>query len=96
MKKQSKVSTATKFFMAMRITEILEQCGDAISDTHEQVLWHHVNGNIILDFADQTINLASDEHHPIIFAHLLDICAHYGFEMNVITCQCPNCQAHRN
>jgi hypothetical protein len=93
MKKQPKVTTATKFFMAMRITECLEQAADAISETHEQLLWHHVHGNIVVDFATRTINVLGDEHHPFIISHLLEICEHYYFALNINTCDCPNCKA---
>ena len=75
--KQPKVTTATKFFIAMRMSVILESSGDAISDTHQQLLWHLEEGDIILDFAKRTINVMGQGHHPITIAELLDVCEIY-------------------
>ena len=94
--KKPKVDLATKFFMAMRMTEILESAGDAISDTHQQLLWHHEDGDIMLDFSNRTISVIGNEHHPLIIAHFLQVCEHYDFELNVHTCDCSKCKEQRS
>ena len=94
--KKTKLTMDTKFFIAMRMTEILEETADAISTTYEQILWNHVDGEIALDFADKSINLLGDEYHPFIIKQFLDICEHYDFELIYHTCQCENCKAERN
>ena len=79
--KKTKLTMDTKFFLAMRMTEILEETADAISTTYEQILWNHADGEIALDFADRSINLLGDDYHPIIIKKFLDICEHYDFEL---------------
>jgi hypothetical protein len=80
----------------MVITEMLEQSAEAISSTHQQILWSHCDGDIILDFDDRTIKMNGTEYHPILLKKLLDVCANNNFEMVFHTCLCQKCTAERN
>ena len=93
--KQPKLRTDIKFFIAMRITETLETAADAMSTTFKQLLWHHEDGDIIVDFDDRSINIFNPEHDEEIIEALSAICDTYEFDLNIHNCQCANCRAAR-
>lgn len=94
--KKTKLETSVKFFIAMRMTEILMESAHAISSTHEQLLWPHDEGDIILDFESKCITCMGDDYPAMLIKKLIDVCEHYDMELNFHICNCPNCSASRN
>lgn len=93
--KQLKLRTDIKFFIAMRMTEIIGTAADAISTTYNQLLWYDEDGDIIVDFDDRSVNVFNPEHNSDIIQALRMICDDYDFELNKFSCQCGKCNPAR-
>lgn len=93
--KQTKLPLEARFFLAMRMTEILKESAHAISSTREQLLWPHDDGDIIVDFASKCITCMGDDYSPMLLSKLIDVCEHFEIELNLHICECPTCVATR-
>ena len=94
--KKTKLTTDARFFIAMRMTEILMESAHAISSTHEQLLWPHDDGDIICDLSEKCITCMGDDYPPMLIKKLIDVCEHFDMELNFHVCSCPTCSASRN
>jgi hypothetical protein len=94
--KQKEFPLEARFFLAMRMTEILKESAHAISATREQLLWPHDDGDIIVDFAAKCITCMGSDYSPMLLSKLIDVCEHFEIELNIHSCECPTCTAMRN